>query len=117
MEITTTFCPTNRSEWRKWLQENHDKKSEIWLLYFKKHTKKPTVTYEESVEEALCFGWIDGIRKRINDEQSALRFTPRKSLSHWSESNIKRYRELVKNGRMTTRGKAAYEEYKKREKQ
>ena len=62
------FTPDNRNEWREWLQTNHNNKSEIWLVYYKKHTGKPTISYNDSVEEAICYGWIDGIKIRIDDE-------------------------------------------------
>jgi uncharacterized protein YdeI (YjbR/CyaY-like superfamily) len=109
--ITETFYPKTRSEWRRWLQKFHDKKSEIWVVYFKKVTGKPTITYEEAVLEALCFGWIDGIEKGINSESFAGRFTPRKANSNWSESNIKRYQALVKQNLMTEAGKKAFDSH------
>ncbi|MCK4757025.1 MAG: hypothetical protein KAS67_01090, partial [Thermoplasmata archaeon] len=68
MEITEEFYAKDRAEWRAWLEKNHDKKKEIWLIYYKKHTGKPVVSYDASVEEALCFGWIDGTIKRVDDE-------------------------------------------------
>lgn len=108
VEITKTFTPKSRKEWREWLTKNHDKTTEIWLVYYKKHTGKPTIKYEEAVEEALCFGWIDGIEKRIDEERYAQRFTPRRKNSNWSESNIARYKKLVKQGLMTKAGKKAF---------
>jgi len=106
----------NRKEWRNWLEKNHSGKKEIWLVYYKKHTNKPTVTYKESVEEAICFGWIDGIKKRIDDEKYTHRFTPRKSNSKWSPRNIDIAEKMIKAGLMTDVGLNYYKnrkEYKK----
>ena len=106
MEITETFYAKTREEWRAWLEENFDKKKEIWLIYYKKHTGKPNVSYDESVEEALCFGWIDGILKRIDDERYTRRFTPRRKGSVWAPSNVKRVADMIKEGKMTDAGLA-----------
>ena len=84
----TVQCPT-RADWRSWLQANHAGTPEVWLVYFKKNTGKPSVTYRESVEEALCFGWIDGLKRRVDDERYAHRFTPRRPKSKWSPLNIR----------------------------
>lgn len=107
-QITETFYPKTRQQWRKWLEKNHSTKSEIWLIYYKKATSKPTITYEEAVQEALCFGWIDGIEKGIDQESFAGRFTPRRTNSNWSATNIKRYQLLEETGLMTEAGKAAF---------
>ncbi len=80
---------SGRKEWRSWLIENHDKAEEVWLVYYKRHTGNPTITYADSVEEALCFGWIDGLKRSIDGEKYAHRFTPRKAGSKWSPLNIK----------------------------
>jgi uncharacterized protein YdeI (YjbR/CyaY-like superfamily) len=104
------FCAASREEWRAWLQENHSGVGEVWLVYYKKHTGKPSITYAESVEEALCFGWIDGIKKRIDDERYAHRFTPRKASSKWSPLNIKRARLLIGQGKMTPPGLACFDQ-------
>ena len=93
--ITETFYPKNRGEWRNWLSQHHATKKEIWLVYYKKHTGKLTVTYQDAVLEALCFGWIDGIEKRIDDERFAGRFTPRRPKSNWTETNVGKYKMLV----------------------
>ena len=74
-------------EWRQWLKSHHDKENEVWLIFYKKGTGKPSMEYEASVEEALCFGWIDSIIKKINDEIYVRKFTPRKDNSLWSELN------------------------------
>jgi uncharacterized protein YdeI (YjbR/CyaY-like superfamily) len=94
----------DRKEWRKWLEENYDKEKEIWLIYFKKHTKKTRIPYDDAVEEALCFGWIDSIVKRIDNEKYMQKFTPRKSKSLWSEANKKRVKMMIDQGRMTEAG-------------
>jgi uncharacterized protein YdeI (YjbR/CyaY-like superfamily) len=102
------ITPVSRHEWRAWLQQNHASENEVWLVYYKKHTNKPTLTYLESVREALCFGWIDGIKKRIDDERYTHRFTPRQPASRWSPTNIKLARELIASGEMTEAGLAAF---------
>jgi len=94
----------DRHEWRRWLEGNHDKASEIYLVFYKLSTKKPTVTYEEAVEEALCFGWIDGIRKGLDVETYMNRFTPRKPKSMWSVVNKDRVERLLAEGKMTEAG-------------
>jgi uncharacterized protein YdeI (YjbR/CyaY-like superfamily) len=93
-----------REHWRNWLSENHDSQSQIWLVYYKKHTGKQSVTQAEGVEEALCFGWIDSIVKRIDDEKYMQKYTPRKDKSNWSATNKKRVEKLIKEGRMTPAG-------------
>jgi len=95
---------TNRKDWRTWLNKNHDKEKEIWLVYYKKHTGKPRVPYDDAVEEALCFGWIDSIVKTIDDETYMQKFTPRKAKSNWSDSNKKRVERLIGLGAMTKAG-------------
>ncbi len=104
MNIGKTLYATNRKEWRDWLSKNYDKEKEIWLIYYKKITGKPTISYNDAVEEALCFGWIDSIEKGIDEEKFAGRFTPRKEKSNLSESNKKRIKRLIKEGRMTNAG-------------
>jgi uncharacterized protein YdeI (YjbR/CyaY-like superfamily) len=98
------FHPLSRQEWRDWLSENHDKSSGIWFVYFKTHTKKPIVTYDESVEEALCFGWIDSVARSFDEERSRLLFTPRKPKSVWSKPNKLRVECVIANGLMTEIG-------------
>jgi uncharacterized protein YdeI (YjbR/CyaY-like superfamily) len=103
---------SNRKEWRDWLEKNYCSCAEIWLVYYKKHTGKPSVSYNDSVEEALCFGWIDGIKKRIDDEKYTHKFTPRKKTSKWSQSNIKRAEKMIKEGKMTELGIKLFKERK-----
>ena len=101
---------TTRSQWRRWLAENHDQeKNGIWLVFNKKETGRPSLEYEESVEEALCFGWIDSIIKRIDDGKYCRKFTPRKDGSRWSNTNKKRTEKIIKEGRMTEFGLAKIE--------
>jgi uncharacterized protein YdeI (YjbR/CyaY-like superfamily) len=103
----------DRNEWRAWLSRNHASKKVVWLTYFKKHTGKPSIPYDDSVEEALCFGWIDGIIKRLDDERCARKFMPRKGRSKWSESNKGRAEKMIREGKMTEVGMAKIEEAKK----
>ena len=98
----------NREKWRAWLQRNHASVDELWLVILKKHVKKPSIRLDEGVEEALCFGWIDGKLRRIDDEKHEIRFTPRKKGSTWSETNIRRVKRLIKEGRMTKPGLKKY---------
>lgn len=96
-----------RSDWRNWLAENHHKEKDgIWLIYTKQRKEPESLTYEESVEEALCFGWIDSIIKRIDDTKYCRKFTPRKDDSKWSNSNKKRVDKLIKQGKMTVFGQS-----------
>lgn len=102
----------NREEWRRWLRDHGAEESELWLIYYKKHVKKSSVSYDEAVREALCFGWIDSIVKRIDDERYKQKYTPRKPRSNWSESNKKRVKELIEQGLMMPAGLAAVERAK-----
>lgn len=102
----------NRDEWRTWLVENHQAAKELWLIFYKKHTGRSGLTYTEALEEALCFGWIDGILKRIDHEKHTIRFSPRRANSIWSEHNKKRVRKLIREGRMTDAGLAKVQEAK-----
>jgi len=111
--ITETVIARDREAWRKWLKKHGAAKKEIWLVFYKKHTRKPCVSYDEAVEEALCFGWIDGIMRRIDDEKHANRFTPRQPKSIWSESNRKRAQKMIREGRMTEAGLALIQAAKK----
>jgi uncharacterized protein YdeI (YjbR/CyaY-like superfamily) len=106
MQPTPTFHASDRSAWRAWLAENHATASLIWLVYDKAHTSREGISYEESVEEALCFGWIDSLIKSIDDERYARKFTPRRSGSPWSEANKRRVAKIIAEGRMTAAGLA-----------
>jgi len=93
-------------EWRTWLRRNHDKEKGVWLIFYKKNTGKPSLDYESAVEEALCFGWIDSIIKKLDESRFARKFTPRKDRSKWSPSNMKRVEKLIASGRMAPAGLA-----------
>jgi uncharacterized protein YdeI (YjbR/CyaY-like superfamily) len=95
-------------ELRAWLEKYHSTADELWIGYYKKASGKPSVTHTEAVDEALCFGWIDGVRRSVDAERFANRFTPRRQGSNWSQINIKRVEELVENGRMTPAGLEAF---------
>ncbi len=101
---------TERKEWRKWLAKNHSSCEEVWLRYYKKPSGKPRIPYNDAVEEALCFGWIDGKIKRINEDYYIQRFTPRRPGSRWSKYNIDRIEKLKKAGLMKSAGLKAYKE-------
>ena len=97
------------AEFRAWLDAHHADEREVIVGYYRKGTGRPSMTWQESVDEALCFGWIDGIRRRIDEESYTNRFTPRRPRSNWSAINIKRAHELIQEGRMTPAGLAAFE--------
>ena len=102
----------NKNEWRDWLQENHAAQKEAWLVILKNHAARPGIYYEEAVEEAVCFGWIDGVMKSVPAEHYFLRFTPRKRGSIWSVSNQQRVERLTAQGRMAAAGIAKVREAK-----
>ena len=95
MEITKTLHITNPKDWRNWLKKNYKTEKEIWLVYYKKGTGKPRIEYNDAVEEALCFGWIDSIVKTLDEERTVQRFSPRKPKAKYSQANIERLRSLV----------------------
>lgn len=97
------------SDLRKWFEKHHAKEQELWVGFYKKDSGKPSVTWPESVDEALCFGWIDGIRKSVDEISYTIRFTPRRARSTWSAVNTKRAAELTKQGRMMPLGLKAFE--------
>jgi uncharacterized protein YdeI (YjbR/CyaY-like superfamily) len=97
------------SDFRKWLAAHHANAKELLVGFYKKGTGKPSITWPESVDEALCFGWIDGIRRRIDDDSYSIRFTPRKTSSTWSSVNIRRAQELIREGRVTPAGQKAFD--------
>lgn len=102
-----------RAEWRSWLENNFDKTDNIWLAYYKKHTGKESIRYDEAVEEALCFGWIDSLVKRVDDNIYKQKYTPRKKNSVWSQINIQRVDKMIKAGLMTKAGMIKVNEAKK----
>ncbi|MCC6372025.1 MAG: YdeI/OmpD-associated family protein [Bacteroidia bacterium] len=103
-EETKTFCPKNQKEWRKWLEKNHQTAQAIWVVHYKKESDKPSLTWSDAVDEALCFGWIDSTR-RVNDHESYLQFfTKRKPGSMWSTINKEKVARLINTGKMTEAG-------------
>ena len=107
-QITETVHCTERAQWRRWLHENHHTAKEIWLVSYApayaRATGKPYIPYIETVEEGLCFGWVDGIGKKLDTQRNAQRFTPRRLKSHWTELNKERVRRLIAAGLMTSAG-------------
>ncbi|MCR9289706.1 MAG: YdeI/OmpD-associated family protein [Bacteroidetes bacterium] len=102
------------TDFKKWLHENHNKASELWVGYYKKATKIPSMTWSESVDQALCYGWIDGIRKSVDEKSYKIRFTPRRPTSTWSAVNIQKIKELTEKGLMQPTGILAWEKRKER---
>jgi uncharacterized protein YdeI (YjbR/CyaY-like superfamily) len=109
-----TFFAADRAAWRGWLAEHQGSATFVWLLIHKKRVDEPSVTYDEAVEEALCWGWIDGLTNRWDERSYAVRFTPRKPGSVWSESNVERVTRMIADGRMTPAGQALVDEAKRR---
>jgi uncharacterized protein YdeI (YjbR/CyaY-like superfamily) len=103
-----TVIAADRAAWRRWLAKNFGRCDEIWLVFYKKAVGKPSVSYDHAVEEALCFGWIDGKKKKLDEECYAFRFTPRKPRSPWSRSNLQRVERLIAEGKMMPAGLKAY---------
>src|SRR5215472_9488841 len=101
--MRATFFATPK-DWRAWLAKNHATETQLWVGFHKRATGKASITWPESVDEALCFGWIDGVRKSLGEASYMIRFTPRSVKSTWSAVNIKRMRELVEAGRAGTAG-------------
>ena len=106
--MTPKFFAT-QAEFRKWLEKNHEKETELLVGFYKVGSGKPSMTWSESVDQALCFGWIDGVRRSIDEESYSIRFTPRRPTSVWSAINIKKIEELTKLGLMRAAGIAAFE--------
>ncbi len=104
MKITETLYVKSGEEWRNWLSEHHQNKKEIWLIFYKKAIEKSSISYNDSVEEAICFGWIDGIKKRKDNEKFTHRFTPRNEKSVWSIVNKRIAEKMINKGRMTDVG-------------
>jgi len=101
------FTPRNRKDWRDWLQRNHAEQSEVWVVFFKKTAPRSNLSYNDAVEEAICFGWVDGIKRSIDEQRYMHRFSPRKPDSKWSESNKQRVRRMRDAGKMTDAGEQA----------
>ena len=96
-----------RPRWRSWLQKNHSSSPGVWLVFHKEHTRVESIPYDDSVCEALCFGWVDSLIKRLDEDRYARKFTPRKAGSKWSASNCKRWNELKEAGLLSAAGLAA----------
>jgi uncharacterized protein YdeI (YjbR/CyaY-like superfamily) len=108
-EADERLQPADRAAWRSWLEAHHASAPGVWAVSYRKSTGKPTVTYEELVEEALCFGWIDSQNSVLDDERTMLRFTPRKHGGTWARSNKERVERLIAEGRMAEAGRQAIE--------
>ena len=104
--MSSELYVANRNKWRAWLEENSRTKKEVWLIYYRNHAGEPSIPYDDSVEEAICFGWVDGIIKKLDHQRYARKFMPRKAKSRWSESNKKRAEKMIEKGRMTPAGLA-----------
>ncbi len=99
-----TFYARSRAEWRRWLRVNHRKEPEIWFVFYRKHTGKPSVSYNDAVEEALCYGWIDSIMRKLDENRYAQRFSPRRRTSGLSQMNKERVDKLIAQKKMTRAG-------------
>ncbi len=108
-KLSNALHVSNRKDWRAWLRKHHNREREVWLLSYKRRTGRAAVPYDDAVEEALCFGWIDSTIRRIDDETFARKFSRRRPGSEWSELNKRRVRKMIAQGRMTAAGLAAYE--------
>jgi uncharacterized protein YdeI (YjbR/CyaY-like superfamily) len=104
VKTVKTLSVRNRSQWHSWLSEHHDTEKEVWLLYYRKHTGREGIAYEDSVEEAICFGWVDSLIRRIDGDRYARKFTPRRDGARWSELNRRRVEKLIGEGRMAEPG-------------
>jgi uncharacterized protein YdeI (YjbR/CyaY-like superfamily) len=99
-----TFTPKTVKEWHRWLAEHHDSESEVWLVFHKVHTGVACIEYSDALDEALCFGWVDSLVKRLDDRRYARKFTPRRADSRWSAENRRRYAALEASGRLQPAG-------------
>ncbi|MFY0674836.1 MAG: YdeI/OmpD-associated family protein [Bacteroidia bacterium] len=107
MKTKETFCPRNTEEWRNWLENNYDKKKAIWLIYYKQHSPKHNITWSQAVDQALCFGWIDSVINKIDDDKYKQYFSKRKDKSIWSRINKDKVKMLIENGQMHHAGLAS----------
>ncbi len=104
-----TLCVEDRGGWREWLEANHKQATEVWLVHYKKEIGRPQIAYEDAVEEAICFGWIDGKIRNLDQARYARLFTARKPKSTWSRINIGRARKMIKEGKMTAAGSEVFD--------
>jgi len=110
MPTIKSFTPKSRKDWRKWLEKNHEKESKVALIKYKKHTRKPTVTSKEAMEEAICFGWIDTTIKRLDEDRYIQHFSKRNKNSKWSYNTLSYAKRLIKDRKMTPVGLKMYKE-------
>jgi len=103
-KIVETVCPSSVSEWRAWLKNNHQSKQSVWLIQYKKKSANPSLSWSEAVDEALCYGWIDSIRKSIDEQSFKQMFSKRKPSSAWSKINKQKIEQLISQGRMEDAG-------------
>jgi uncharacterized protein YdeI (YjbR/CyaY-like superfamily) len=108
-----TIHPKTRKSWRQWLKKNHASSPGIWMIYYKKGSGKSRIPYEEIVEEALCFGWIDSLSRKLDGQRAMLKYTPRKPKSAWSQLNKTRIEKMIKKGLMMPAGLSKIEQAKK----
>ncbi len=99
-----TLDVRTRAKWRAWLTKHHDSSAGVWFVFHKKHTGVPCVSYDDAVEEAICFGWIDSLVRRLDDDRYVQKFTPRKAKSNWSTANRRRYTDMKSQGLLTQAG-------------
>ncbi|WP_343633863.1 YdeI/OmpD-associated family protein [Fluviicola sp.] len=112
MSEITVFYPENRTQWRQWLEKNHVKEQAVWVVFYKKSSGKPTLTWSEAVDEALCFGWIDSKKVAVDSEKAHQFFSKRKAKSTWSKINKDKIERLIENGQMTPAGYESIERAK-----
>lgn len=108
----SSFCPKNQGEWRRWLKKHHQAETAVWLIYYKKTSPNHNLTWSEAVDEALCFGWIDSVKKTLDEERFIQFFSKRKPSSGWSKINKAKIEQLVKDDKMTPAGFACIEKAK-----
>jgi len=104
MKIKEEYCPSNQQEWRSWLELNHKSKEAVWLVFYKKKSPKYNLSWSQAVDEALCFGWIDSVKKTIDHETYIQYFSKRKPKSNWSKVNKDKVNNLIVNGLMKEEG-------------
>jgi uncharacterized protein YdeI (YjbR/CyaY-like superfamily) len=104
-QAVTTVDVRSRAEWRSWLRAHHDSAAGIWLVFHKSHTGKTSIAYEDAIQEALCFGWVDSLVRRLDEDRYARKFTPRRPDSRWSRINLRRYAELEARGALQRAGR------------
>lgn len=112
MKVGNTMQFASSDEWHDWLAAHHSSEKELWLILYKRHVANKGLSYQEALDEALCFGWIDGTLKRIDDEKHMIRFSPRRGTSIWSKANRGRAEKLIAQGRMTGAGLGKIEQAK-----